>query len=243
MRNDVHDLSLEERIGPLVAAAPQAHTRWLRKLLLHPESMKAFSAVDSELYLRKDAETRGVAIASSGRADGRTTFALALAILAAALDPSRRVLLVDCDHLHGCIAGILGLPSEAAGIAEAFAGTASFKSLIHPTALPNLFVVPQGSDGARALAFAPRPFEALLDEARGEFDAILVDTAAATSSKAVLQVAKIAGRALLVVRYAGATREQVGSLAADLIRTGADLMGCVMNQRQYVVPALLYGRS
>src|SRR5690242_19324065 len=29
MRNDVHDLSLEERIGPLVAAAPQAHTRWL----------------------------------------------------------------------------------------------------------------------------------------------------------------------------------------------------------------------
>lgn len=242
MRDDLlHDATLEERVAPLLAAAHAQDRSWLRRVLLDPEAIKAFGAVDSELFVRGEDGARAIAVASAGRSEGRTTVSVMMAVLAAALDPAKRVLLIDADGERGRVGEMLGLPREGGGLAEVFSGKVPVDEAVHVTALPNLSVVPQGRGGAHALAFAHRAFEAVLQQVRDRFDLVLVDTPSGSTNKSVVSIAKIAGHTLLVIRYSGPTREQVGSFHSELQRSGTQVIGCVMNRRRYVVPAFLYG--
>ena len=83
--------------------------------------------------------------------------------------------------------------------------------------------------------------EEFLAQARERFDLVVVDSPAASANRAILSIAKLAQQAIVVVRYGGPTREQVAALAADLKRSGVQVLGCVMNRREFVVPAFLYG--
>jgi len=244
MRDDrfpeMDETSLEQRIAPLLDGAKPADAPWLRALLTERETVRTFAAVDSELFVRGRTSNHAIAVTSAARAEGRTTLALVLAVMTAALDASKRVLLVDADIDNGRLGETLGLEAHAPGLAELFAGRVSPAQAMHPTALANLSLTPVASRGARALALAPNAFEAFLDDARTRFDLIVIDTPSG-GNKSVISIAKLVGHALLVVRYAGPTREQVASFLADLNRAGSEVIGCVMNRREYVVPALLYG--
>jgi len=244
MRDDrfpeMDNVSLEQRLAPLLSAASPADAPWLRRLLSEPDSARAFNAVDSELFLRGERASRMIAVVSAGRGEGRTTLAFLLAAMAAASDPGRRVLLVDADLERGRLGEMLGLAPQSEGLRELMAGRISPPQAIHASALPNLSLVPRG--GTSALAFAPRPLQALLDSVAPQFDLVIVDTPAGSASSAALLIAKLAGSAVMVVRYRGPTHEQAASFLADVSRTGAEIVGCVMNQREYVIPAFLYGQ-
>lgn len=235
------DATLAERLAPLFAASRGADAAWLRQLLSSRESVGTFASLDNELFVRGGEDTRAIAIASCARREGRTTLALLLATHAAAADPTRRVLLVDADVAHGRLGETLGVDPAGPGLGDLFTAGASGASCIHATALGNLSVAPSARAGHAVSAIAPRVLEEFLTVARSQFDLVVIDTPAAGPDRTVLSVAKVAGHAILVVRYGGPTREQASNLVEDLKRAGVDILGCVMNRREYVVPPLFYG--
>lgn len=233
--------TVERRLAAVAESLRSADAAWMRRLLVHPDAARIFGAIDGELFMAGDAGARTVAIVGAEREEGRTTFAVLIAVLAAAVDPSRRVLLVDADIERGRLGELFGVDAQAPGLGDLFEGAAKPEACIHATALPNLFVMPAFRAGRHVMTFNAPAFAALLGHARAQFGLVVADTAAASENKAVLALAKAAGTALLVVRYGGPTREQVARLVEDLRRAGAAIVGCVMNQRRLVVPSLFYG--
>jgi Mrp family chromosome partitioning ATPase len=230
---------LGQRLLPLLDAACAADRPWLRTLLLSPDSLRACSSIETELYMLEQAARDSVLFTSVDRREGRTTFALLYAVLSSALDPRRRVLLVDADLDRGQLGAMLGLPEGSAGLAAVFAASPP-EACIHPSALPNLWLAPRGG-GGDPVSLAPAAFAAFMDDVRTRFDLIVVDSPAAGMNNAALALAKIVRNTVVVVRYGGPTREQVASLLADLEHAGAKVLGSVMNQREYAVPNALYG--
>jgi Mrp family chromosome partitioning ATPase len=239
MRRDSIAAPLAERLAPLLDAAPRSDQAWLRTLLTEPGAYDSYTALDSELFLHDLGPGAPVLVASAARGEGRTTMALVLAVLTAAADPSRRVLAVDADLQYGRLAATLGAAATSPGLAELFAGAAEPRQCVQPTALPNLFVAPRGSEAAGL--FSPVTFGRFMQEIAGSFDRVVVDSPARGGNSAVMALAKVVGAAIVVVRYGRSTREQVGSLQDELRHAGARVLGCVLNAREYVVPAALYG--
>jgi Mrp family chromosome partitioning ATPase len=233
--------SLEQRLAAVLGAARGPGGAWLRKLLGTQEALRAFGALHGEIFMHGGEASRVIAIASAVRGEGRTSMAQLLAIFAAATEPGRSVLLVDADIDNPSIATTLDVAGGAPGLAELFAGAATPRQCVHATALPNLAVTPGGREGRGAPILSGPAFEGFLAFAREEFDLVVVDTPASGTSRAILPIAKIARDAVVEVRYGGPTREQVASLVAELKLAGVNVLGCVMNRREYVVPAFLYG--
>jgi len=232
---------LVQRLEPLLHLTGPERASILDRLLTDAESLKLFAALDSELFVVGGSGPRSLAVVSALRGEGRTSIALLLAVLAAATDSSRRVLAIDADLAAPSLGTLLGVGGSTPGLAELFGGAASPSQCLHATPIPNLHVVRAGRAEARALAFSPSAFAALLEEVHDRFDLAVVDTAAAGEHRAVLPIAKLVGQALVVVRYGGPTREQVNQMIDDINRAGARIIGAVMNRREYVVPALFYG--
>jgi polysaccharide biosynthesis transport protein len=231
-----------QRLTPLFAAIRGPDAEPLRRILLHAESAKSFNSIENEFFLQSE-RARSIAVTSAAPHEGRTTLAVVIAAYAAAVRQERRVLLVDADFENGRLGHTLGLPDSAPGLGELLAGAERPAQCIHATALSNLSITPVARAGTRVGAFSPLPLEQFLEAARASHDLVVVDTAAGGPNRSVMSIAKIAGHALVVIRYGGPTREQVSAFVGDLRRAGAQVMGCVMNRREYVIPKLLYGHG
>ena len=235
---------IETGLSPLIAAMPPREARWLGRLLRSPAAYDAFTALENELFVGKEGAYSGpLLIASATRGEGRTTMALLLAVLSSAFDRSRRILLVDADTDDGHLSRLFGPGPWRGGLSELFDGSASIDECIEPTALPNLWLTPQARDPQGAIRLSPVPFKQFIEEARNRFDLVVVDSPAAGLNRGVLSLASVVRNVLVVVKYGGPTREQVASLTADLQRIEASVLGCVLNQREFVVPRFFYGAS
>ena len=239
----IEDSTVGQRLAPLLAALRGADAEWLRTMLPSADAASIFNSLENELFLQEGARATAIAVTSASRGEGRTTLAVMLAALAAAVSSERSVLLIDADFENGRLGQTLALPETAAGLGERLSGAAADAQCVHGTALPNLSITPASRQGGRVTAFSPRPLEEFLAWARGRYDLVIVDTPAGGPHKEVLSLAKITGHAVLVVRYGGPTREQVSNLVNELKRVGTQVMGCVMNRREYVIPAFLYGHG
>jgi len=217
---------IEARVQPLLKAASASDSGWLARLLCAPAAHAAFTALDNELFIRDQHVSGPLLIASASRGEGRTTLALLLAVMTCALDPTRRVLLVDADVDSGRLANMLGLSDASRGLGEWFDGGASLDECIHATALPNLWLTPLSGHPGRPIRLSPKSFHDFIDGVRNRFDLTVVDSPAT----------------LLVVKYGGPTSEQIVKLLGDLGRAGAQVLGCVLNQREYEVPKVFYGQ-
>lgn len=232
---------IESLIAPLLAAVPATEAQWLASLFRAPTTHETFTALDNELFIRDDRVASPLLVASATRGEGRTTIALLLAVLTSVLDPSRQVLLVDGDIDNGKLAATLGIHASKAGLGEFFDGKASVAECIHATAIANLSVVPVAAGAGASIRLSPKGFEKFMAGVPENFDLIIVDSAAGGPNKGILSMASVVRNALLIVKYGGPTREQVATLLGDINRAGAQVIGCLINQREYVVPHFLYG--
>jgi len=231
-----------QRLAPLLAAMREPDATPLRRILLDPQTTRSFNAIENELFLQAE-PVKSLAIVSAALQEGKTTLAVLVAAYAAAVRRERRVLLVDADFLQGRLGHTLGLPDSAPGLGEMLSGAERPAQCIHATALSNLFVTPAARVGTRVGAFSPLPFEQFLDAARASHDLVIIDTPPGGPNRSVLSISKIAGHALVVIRYGGPTREQVSVFLGDLKRAGVDVLGSFMNRREDVIPKLLYGHG
>lgn len=190
-------------------------------------------------YALARATSHVVTVGSPAPGAGKSFVAVNLAALLAA--PDGRVLLVDADLRRGTLHRAFGA-ELAPGLSDLLAGTATLDQAVRRTGNPHLDLIACGPR-------PPNPAELLsgerlrqvLEEARGRYGVIVVDTPPVLSVTDAVLVARHAGVNLLVVRSGAQTSGEVTTAVKRLRQRGVAVHGAVLND---VRPTLgRYGRS
>jgi Mrp family chromosome partitioning ATPase len=209
----------------------------LGRLLASRAAFRISGALDVELALAGREGPLSLLVASHAPGEGRSTVALILAAHAALADPARRVLLLDADTTPrpagGGLAARLGLP-PGPGLLDHLHTDLKLADAVAATAMPNLFLLPLG--GAPGMRLPAARLDQALREARGLADLVVIDSMACASGREVLIAARAAQNVVMVVRQAGANGDDIAADVAELGRSGATVLGCVLNQYRPMLP-------
>jgi ATPases involved in chromosome partitioning len=103
----------------------------------------------------------------------------------------------------------------------------------------NLWVIPGGDIQGADFIFPYEDLEACLIELRDKFEYVLLDMTALPSSSQVRPTNLVDG-AVLVLKAGETPRRAVKRAIDDLGNCGIKVLGTVLNQREYPIPASLY---
>ena len=173
---------------------------------------------------------RTLAIASAQSGEGKTSLAVAFAIMMAQ-DHASDVLLIECDLLRPTIARDFGLVSDT-GLTQLLEGQSS-RAL--RSRIPNLWLLPAGEpvDNPSRLLRSPR-MSALLEEARSRYAFVILDLPAVLDTSDAAVLARQTDGMVLVVR-SGRTDTRAVQQALQVL-SGANLHGVVLNRSRTATP-------
>ena len=232
---------IEERLGlPMLGVVPQVDSK-----LLSPETFvrdatsplpgawsrlaEAYRSLRTTILLSRAGTPPQVILISSAKpSEGKTSITTLEAIVFAL--NGARVLLIDSDlrrpsvHLRFRIANKVGLTSV-------LTGKSTLQEAIVPVgAVPTLHLLPAGP-------IAPMPAELLgslqmqrlVEGLRSNYDFILIDTPPVLTVTDAAVLVSISDGVVLVLRYGQASRNVVARASEILLRSGAHLLGVVLN--------------
>ena len=232
---------IEERLGlPMLGVVPQVDSK-----LLSPETFvrdatsalpgawsrlaEAYRSLRTTILLSRAGTPPQVILISSAKPSEGKTSITTLESIVFALNGAR-VLLIDSDlrrpsvHLRFRIANKVGLTSVLTGKAVLE------EAIVPVTALPSLHILPAGP-------IAPMPAELLgslqmqrlVEGLRSSYDFILIDTPPVLTVTDAAVLVSVSDGVVLVLRYGQATRNVVARASEILLRSGAHLLGVVLN--------------
>ena len=190
-------------------------------------------------------------ISSTRPAEGKTSVAILEAIIFA-LNGSK-VLLIDADlrrpavHLRVKGEYIDTNSSRNVGLSSVLSGKATLKEAIQiwPD-LPNLHLLLAGPlPPLPSELLGSKQMEDLLQELRGLYDFICIDTPPVLTVTDASVVGRLADAAVLVVRYGEARRQVIARCIELLQRSGTNLLGVALNMVDFGAPEYsdYYGRQ
>ncbi|WP_406472429.1 polysaccharide biosynthesis tyrosine autokinase [Streptomyces sp. NBC_01615] len=193
----------------------------------HSKRAEAFRKLRTNLrFSQVDDPPRIIVVTSSVPGEGKTNTAANLALSLA--EAGLSTCLVDADLRRPCVAPAFGLVQDA-GLTTVLIGQARIKD-----------VMQQAGGGLSVLASGavpPNPTELLasarmeevLRELADTYEVVIVDTAPLLPVADTVGLASLAQGALLVVRAAKTSREQVRTAAESLDRVGVRVLSTVFN--------------
>lgn len=163
----------------------------------------------------------------------------------ATLTLGRKVLLLDSDHERSSQADYFDIkPNKDV---EGDNGLGAAKGEVIPAFCrigeTSLYVTKVRSRGKpHQLMLNPGKARNFFDSARSTFDLVLVDSPAAAESAGSLSLTPLSDGVVIVVE-AGRTRWQVADTLANRIRAlGGNILGVLLNKREYPIPQFIYDR-
>jgi len=179
------------------------------------------------LFMFPEKPLKTILVTSAGPQEGKTTTATSLAITMAA--SGNHVLLVDGDLRRPRLHRIFRI-ANTTGLSSLILGEGSFESQIHPTSIPNLFVLPSGP-------IPPNPAELLhttalkrlLEEMGQRFDRVVIDSAPVGVVSDSLVMATNVHGTLLVLRTGKTSRDIAMRAVRQLRDLKAVMIGAVLN--------------
>jgi non-specific protein-tyrosine kinase len=193
----------------------------------HSPRAEAFRKLRTNLqFSQVDEPPRIIAVTSSMPGEGKTNTAVNLALSLA--EAGLSTCLVDGDLRRPCVASTFGLVQDA-GLTTVLIGQARIEDVMQQ-ADGRLSVLASG-------AVPPNPTELLasarmeevLRELADTYEVVIVDTAPLLPVADTLGLASFAQGALLVVRAAKTSREQIRTAAESLDRVSVRVLGTVFN--------------
>jgi polysaccharide biosynthesis transport protein len=180
------------------------------------------------LFARKDERGQVVLITGSAPQEGKTTTLVNIAKLLAG--SGERTMVVDCDLRRAQLHQRLGLAREP-GLTDCFVKHADFDALIQPTDMPNLHALTAGPLPPSPPAILARKSVAdLLEDLRGRFEWILVDSPPLASVTDALLLARHADVVVMVVQHNKVDKKVVKRSVSALRKATPNVLGAVLNQ-------------
>jgi capsular exopolysaccharide synthesis family protein len=173
-------------------------------------------------------DRRVFAVTSAAPGDGKTSLTLALGLSYAAC--GTRTLLIDCDLVGGGLTSRMNVHATE-GVLEAITDR-SLLPYVRTTDIADVSILPVGgARGHHASTLSPGALRRLINEAKQNFEVIMIDTGPILGSiEASLVCAAADGVVLAVAR--GQQRPMVEKALGHLAAIGARLAGVVFNRAQ-----------
>jgi polysaccharide biosynthesis transport protein len=195
-----------------------------------PKSVEAeaYRAVRTALYFSTQGEGHKVIqVTSPNKGDGKSLLIANLAVSIA--QSGKRVLLIDADCRRPRQHKVFNLPAES-GLATVIGGQDELGGAIVETAVPGLWLLPCGPipPNPSELLTSPR-FKHLLDEMRGQYDFVLVDTPPLLAVTDPCVVAPRVDGLFLTLRLSRQGRPHAERAKEILAPLGVTILGVVVN--------------
>jgi capsular exopolysaccharide synthesis family protein len=206
--------------APQIELAPHERPRTLIS--------ESYRSLRTALLLSSARELKLVAVTSAMAGEGKTATATNLAVVLAQL--GRPVLIMDCDLRKPRLHQVFKV-SNRIGLVNQLTGTADLDTVIVPTEVPNLWVLPSGP-------MPPNPSELLASERlrellrtlRGRFDYVVIDTPPALAVTDATLVGALADGVVLTLRSQKVNREEARLVRDRLRQADIKILGAVLNR-------------
>ena len=175
-----------------------------------------------------DRRLRTVMITSAAPSEGKSTIATNLAVAHA--QQGHKTLLIDGDLRRPSVHRRLDLPGVT-GLSDMLTGGLTWRdALTHCESAPNLDVLLAGPPSRRACDQIGTGLAEILEEARKDYDLIILDSPPLLGFPEPLQMSALVDGVLLVARSGQTNRKALGSAITTLTRLRANVIGIVMNE-------------
>lgn len=189
---------------------------------------EAYRSLRTALLLSSAHELRVVAVTSAVAGEGKSATATNLAVVMAQL--GRRVLLIDADLRKPRLHEVLQV-SNRAGLVSYLTGGVDLDSVVRPTQVQQLSVVPSGP-------IPPNPSELLASDrmrelvkvVRAQFDFVVIDTPPLLPVTDASLVGDLVDGVTLCLRAGKVTRDEARSCLDRLQLAGIRILGVVLNR-------------
>jgi len=188
-----------------------------------------------------DRQIRSVLFLSSVHGEGTSSVCAQFARSIAQGD-GEKVLLVDANLRSPSLHTLFGL-ERGRGLTELLDGHVSADTVIKETRTPGLSVITAGesTQDAPRLLGCPQMKKVLADW-RDQYSWVIFDASPALAYADAVVLGRLLDGVILVVQ-AGKTRWEVIRKAQEILKNAkANVLGVVLNKRQYVIPKPIYRR-
>jgi succinoglycan biosynthesis transport protein ExoP len=233
LRNLNGAAALESNNGVLStssAAVDKEMVQWCQDETMMADAYR--SAITSILLSRVNGVSPRVILVTSPRPKaGKTTTVANLGISLAEI--GRRVLLIDGDLRRPRLGKLFGL-QFATGLSDALLdegrGTTTLDSVIRPSTVPGLYVLPGGSEPANiSRLLHSTHLDRLIEMARAEYDFVLIDSPPMMGMADARLLSRNADGVILISRAGETSPEQLGEARERLADDGTPVIGTILN--------------
>jgi polysaccharide biosynthesis transport protein len=209
---------------------------------VRPQSQMAesYRALRTSLLLSNlGAPPKVIMITSALPQEGKTTTSINCAVVLA--QKGIRVLLIDADLRRPSIHKTLGMGPRS-GLSNVLTGSATLQQTItRSTVLPNLSVLPAGTPPPNpAELLASTNMRDVLEELRGQYDHIVVDTPPTLSVTDAVVLSPRADAIVLVIRSGQTTKQALRRSRDILAQVNAKVSGVLLNAVDLSSPDYYY---
>ncbi|WP_165066818.1 polysaccharide biosynthesis tyrosine autokinase [Paludisphaera rhizosphaerae] len=224
----------------LIGSLPAPPTRGRRLRSLPAEADRRWQSLLVEsvdatrtmiLHLARVSGIRVVMITSAQKGEGKTSLAGHLATSLARA--GRRTVLVDCDLRNPSAHRLLDIP-QVPGTAELLRGEANLDEVTRPVLAGELFIITAGRcDTLAVQALAQDGLQPVMDQLRGSFDFVIVDTAPVLPVVDSLLVSQHVDAVLFSILRGVSRLPLVYTACERLSVLGVRMIGAVVSGTQY----------
>jgi polysaccharide biosynthesis transport protein len=212
------------------AAVDKELVQWCQDETMMADAYR--SAITSILLSRVNGISPRVILVTSPRPKaGKTTTVANLGISLAEI--GRRVLLIDGDLRRPRLGKLFGL-QFATGLSDALLdegrGTISLDSVIRPSTVPGLYLLPGGSEPANISRLLHSTYlDSLIEVVRADFDFVLIDSPPMMGMADARLLSRTADGVILISRAGETSPEQLGEARERLADDGTPVIGTILN--------------
>jgi succinoglycan biosynthesis transport protein ExoP len=183
---------------------------------------------DSILLSDLSRRPRTLLVTSAVPREGKTTTSARLAV-AHSLQ-MRKTLLIDADLRRPGVHGRFGLKNEI-GLSSVVQANIEWRQAVqHVEDYPDLAILPAGPASRRAADRVGAALEKILEEAKQEYDLIIVDAPPLLGFAEPLQMAAIVDGVVVITLAGQTSRTAVASVLSNLKRLKANVIGVALNE-------------
>ncbi len=206
----------------------------------HSQMAESYRALRTSLLLTNlGAPPKVIMVTSALPQEGKTTTSMNTALVLA--QKGVRVLLIDADLRRPSIHKILGMGPRS-GLSNVLTGSATLQQTItRSSILPNLSILPAGTPPPNpAELLASTNMRDVLEELRGQYDHIVVDTPPTLSVTDAVVLSPRADAIVLVIRSGQTTKQALRRSRDILTQVNAKVSGVLLNAVDLSSPDYYY---